>query len=97
MTKLVVGGAQLGAIQKADSRKAVVARMIALLEEAAARGVEMLTYPELALTTFFPRWYFEDRAEVDPWFEHEMPGTDTLPLFERAGNCGSRSPSATRN
>lgn len=57
MTKLVVGGAQMGPVQKADSRAATVARMIALMEEAAGRGVEMLVYPELALTTFFPRWY----------------------------------------
>ncbi|WP_185983770.1 N-carbamoyl-D-amino-acid hydrolase [Aureimonas mangrovi] len=88
MTQLVVGGAQMGAIQRADSRKAVVARMIALMEEAASKGVEMLVYPELALTTFFPRWYMEDQAEVDLWFEREMPGPDTAPLFEKARELG---------
>ena len=30
-------------------------------------------YPELTLTTFFPRWYHEDRGEADRWFEREMP------------------------
>ena len=84
MTKLVVGGAQMGAIQRADSRQAAVARMIALLEQAAARGVEMLVYPELALTTFFPRWYMEDQAEVDAFFERTMPSAETAPLFARA-------------
>ncbi|QDL91173.1 N-carbamoyl-D-amino-acid hydrolase [Paroceanicella profunda] len=88
MTKLVIGGAQMGAIQKADSREAVVARMIDLLEQAAAKGVEMLVYPELALTTFFPRWYMEDQAEVDQWFEREMPNGATQPLFDRARDLG---------
>ncbi|CAH2603882.1 N-carbamoyl-D-amino acid hydrolase [Rhodovastum atsumiense] len=88
MTKLVVGGAQMGPIQKADSRELVVARMIALLEQAAAQGVQMLVYPELALTTFFPRWYMTDQAEVDAWFEREMPNPATLPLFRRAGELG---------
>jgi N-carbamoyl-D-amino-acid hydrolase len=84
MTQLVVGGAQMGPIQRAEGREVAVARMVALLEEAASRGVEMLVYPELALTTFFPRWYMEDWAEVDAWFEREMPNAATRPLFERA-------------
>jgi predicted amidohydrolase len=88
MTKLVVGGAQLGAIQEADDRAAVVARMLDLMHEAAGRGVEMLVYPELALTTFFPRWWSEDRAAFDHWFETAMPSSDTAPLFERARDLG---------
>ena len=79
-----VAAAQLGAIQKADSREAVVKRMIALMDEAKAKGADLIVYPELALTTFFPRWYMEDRAEVDRWFEREMPNAATRPLFERA-------------
>jgi predicted amidohydrolase len=84
MTKLIVGAAQMGPIQKADTRERAVARMIALLEQAAAQGVETLVYPELALTTFFPRWYMTDQAEVDSWFEREMPNPATMPLFRRA-------------
>ncbi|HET6305895.1 MAG TPA: nitrilase-related carbon-nitrogen hydrolase, partial [Rhodopila sp.] len=84
MTKLIVGAAQMGPIQKADTRQHAVARMIELLEQAAARGVETLVYPELALTTFFPRWYMTDQAEVDSWFEREMPNPATMPLFRRA-------------
>ena len=79
-----VAAAQLGAIQKADSREAVVKRMIALMDEAKAKGADLIVYPELALTTFFPRWYMEDRAEADRWFEREMPSAATRPLFERA-------------
>jgi N-carbamoyl-D-amino-acid hydrolase len=84
MTRMMIAGAQLGAIQKSDSREMVVARMIELLNEAAAKGAHMVVYPELALTTFFPRWYMPDQAEVDTWFETEMPNGATMPLFERA-------------
>lgn len=79
-----VAAAQMGPIQKADSREAVVKRMIALMDEAKAKGADLIVYPELALTTFFPRWYVEDRAEFDSWFEREMPNVATEPLFERA-------------
>ena len=84
MTIMKIAGAQLGAIQKDDSRESVVIRMIALLDEAASKGADMVVYPELALTTFFPRWYMEDQAEIDFWFETEMPNAATQPLFDRA-------------
>jgi len=81
---VTVAAAQLGAIHKADSRASVVARMIALMEQAKSKGCDLIVYPELALTTFFPRWYYESRAEADQWFEREMPSAATKPLFERA-------------
>jgi predicted amidohydrolase len=84
MRLVTVAAAQMGPIQKADSRAAVVKRMLALMEEAKAKGADLIVYPELALTTFFPRWYMTDRAEVDRWFEPEMPNAETRPLFERA-------------
>lgn len=84
MRVIKVAAAQLGPVQKAETRAAVVARMLALLEEAAAQGCDLIVYPELALTTFFPRWYYADRAEADLWFEREMPGEATRPLFEAA-------------
>ena len=62
MRRVTVAAAQLGAIQKADSREAVIARMIALMDQAKAKGADFIVYPELALTTFFPRWYQERRA-----------------------------------
>ena len=88
MRVIQTAAAQLGPIQRAESRHEVVARMIALMDGAARQGAEFIVYPELALTTFFPRWYHEDRAEADLWFEREMPGRDTLPLFERAKRHG---------
>lgn len=89
MTRIItIGAAQLGPIARTETRSAVVARMIALMDRAAARGVQMLVYPELALTTFFPRWYFEDQADIDAFFETEMPGPETQPLFDRARELG---------
>jgi predicted amidohydrolase len=88
MRVITVGAAQMGPIQKAESRQAVVARMLALMDEAKAQGCDLIVYPELALTTFFPRWYIEDQAEIDQWFEREMPNAATRPLFERAREHG---------
>jgi predicted amidohydrolase len=85
---MIIAGAQMGAIQKADSRDKAVARMIALMNEAVSKGATMIVYPELALTTFFPRWYMEDKAEIDFWFEKEMPSGSTMPLFDRARELG---------
>ena len=84
MRNITIGGAQLGPIQKADGRSAVVERMVGLLEEAHRSGCGLVVFPELALTTFFPRWFMEDQREVDSWFETEMPNTATQPLFEKA-------------
>ena len=81
---LRVAAAQSGPIQKADSRQAVVRRMIDLLDQAKAQRCDLVVYTELALTTFFPRWYMTDQAEIESWFERELPGPATHPLFERA-------------
>ncbi len=85
---LTVGAAQLGPIARTDTRDEVVARLLALLEEAAGAGVELVVYPELALTTFFPRWYLEDPEEIRSYYETEMPGPATQPLFSRARELG---------
>ena len=88
MREIVLGAAQMGPIQRADSREEVVARMIALLDRARAEGCTLVVFPELALTTFFPRWWMEDGAELEAWFEREMPGAATRPLFDRARALG---------
>src|SRR5262245_22330603 len=74
----------MGPIQKADSRQAVVRRMLDLLDRAKAEDCDLVVYPELALTTFFPRWYMTDQADIDAWFESEMPNAVTRPLFDTA-------------
>lgn len=81
---VTIGAAQLGPIARNETRSSAVERMLALMQEAHGRGVDLIVFPELALTTFFPRWFFEDQADVDAFFESEMPGPDTAPLFEAA-------------
>ena len=89
MSKTVtLAGAQLGPIHLADTRAQVVERLIALLETAAKRGADWVVFPELALTTFFPRYWMEDQDQVDSYFEAEMPGPETEPLFRRARELG---------
>jgi predicted amidohydrolase len=85
---ITIAAAQMGPIQKEDSRQAVVDRMCGLLRDADGQGAQFVVFPELALTTFFPRWYYEDRMEADQWFEYEMPSAGTQPLFECATTLG---------
>ena len=86
---LRVAGAQMGPIQRADDRAATLVRLIALLEDAAARGVKLVVFPELALTTFFPRWPMDrDDAELLGCFETAMPNPRVQPLFDRARALG---------
>ena len=85
---LTVAAAQLGQVQRDDSRESVVARRVVLLHQAAQHGVELVVYPELALTTFFPRWFVDDITEADHWYERSMPNAATQPLFDEARRLG---------
>ena len=82
-----VAGAQMGPNQRADSREAILARMLALLERAAAERVKLVVFPELAFTTFFPRWLLEP-GELDAHFERGMPNPSVQKLFDRARALG---------
>jgi len=89
MTRVItVGAAQLGPIGRRESRRLVVERLLDLLGQAQGRGCDLVVFPELALTTFFPRWWMEDQAEIDAFFEREMPGPETRPLFDGAARLG---------
>ena len=88
MRNLNVAAAQLGPIQKTDDRKSVVSRLIDLLREAHSKKAELVVFPELALTTFFPRWFVDDITQADHWYETEMPSTVTKPLFDEAKKLG---------
>ena len=55
-----------------------------LLERAAEAGAELAVFPELALTTFFPRWELDDPREIDEFYETQMPSPRTRPLFDAA-------------
>lgn len=86
--KLVTAAAQMGPIARAEDRKSTVARLIEMMREAHGRGCKLVVFPELALTTFFPRWVIEDEDEIDSYYETEMPGPATLPLFDEASKLG---------
>lgn len=88
MRNLNVAAAQLGPVQKTDDRKSVVSRLINLLREAHSKKAELVVFPELALTTFFPRWFVDDIAEANHWYETEMPSEVTRPLFDVAKKLG---------
>ena len=49
---ITVGGAQLGPIQRAEKREAVVERLIALLREGHRKGCQIVVFPELGLTGY---------------------------------------------
>jgi predicted amidohydrolase len=76
-----VAAAQLGAIPEGTTRKQMVDRMLLLMEQAAAERVEILAYPELALTPYFPK---RIRDDADQFFEDAMPSPVTAPLFDKA-------------
>lgn len=89
MSRLItVGAAQLGPIQKEDSRELCVRRMIDLLQQASSKNCDVVVFPELALTTFFPRWFVEDITSADHWYETQMPSPVTQPLFDEAKRLG---------
>jgi len=85
MTRIVtVGAAQLGPVQRDDDRRAVVDRLRVMLADAASQGCDLVVFPELALTTFFPRWYVDDITQADHFYETSMPNDATQPLFDEA-------------
>ncbi len=86
--RLKVASAQLGAVDLADKREDVVVRLVDMLREAASSGCRLVVFPELALTTFFARYFYESQEDVDRWFESTMPNTATRPLFDAAAELG---------
>ena len=97
MRNVTVGAAQLGPVGRDEPRKVVVERLLDLLARADEAGCDLVVYPELALTTFFPRWFLDegegdliggDTTELDAYYETSMPGPDTQPLFDEARRRG---------
>lgn len=79
-----VAAAQMGPNQDGTPREAIVERMLALLEQAAGDGVELIAYPEMALTTYFPK---RIRPDFDQFFETEVPPKSLEPLLRRAAEA----------
>ncbi|WP_287914345.1 N-carbamoyl-D-amino-acid hydrolase [Comamonas sp.] len=89
MSRIVnVALGQLGPVQKTDSRASVVQRLCQMMREAKSLGADVIVYPELALTTFFPRWYIQDQTELHSYYERAMPSRETQPLFDLARELG---------
>ena len=89
MSRVITAAAgQLGPIQRSEGRDVAVGRMVELMKEAHAKGATFIVFPELALTTFFPRWYMEDQTEVDTYFEASMPNAAVQPLFDAGRMMG---------
>lgn len=86
--KIGLAVAQMGPVHLADSREAVVARMLEMMREAKSRGADLVVFPELALTTFFPRYWMSETQAVERFFEPSMPSPHTLPLFDTARRLG---------
>ena len=85
---LMLAAAQLGPVGRKEARASVVRRMLRLIEDAALMGCRLVVFPEMALTTFFPRWHIEDGEEVARFFEREMPGLETRALFDASRHLG---------
>lgn len=63
-----LAAAQMGTTNKWDSRSQTLTRMLTLLHQASTQNAQIVLFPELAFTTFFPRYFLHD-SEIDTWFE----------------------------
>jgi predicted amidohydrolase len=82
---LKVAAAQMGPNQEGVSREEIVERMDGLLTQAGQEGVELIAFPEMALTTYFPK---RVRHDFDQFFENEVPPKALEPLLRRAAALG---------
>src|SRR3954469_6890781 len=89
MRKLKIASAQLGPLHLADTRTSATKRLVNLMREAHGMGAKFVVFPELAFTTFFPRYWYESQAEADGrFYEAAIPSADTQPLFDAAKKLG---------
>ncbi|HEV7819965.1 MAG TPA: nitrilase-related carbon-nitrogen hydrolase, partial [Burkholderiales bacterium] len=89
MRKLRIAAAQLGPLHLADTRATATRRLVKLLCDAHGMGAKFVVFPELAFTTFFPRYWYEDQAEADrKFYEATIPAAETQPLFDEAKKLG---------
>lgn len=86
--KMGLAVAQMGPVNLADTRSTAVNRMLEMLREAKSRQADFVVFPELALTTFFPRYWMDDREVVEKYFEKTMPNPSVQPLFDEAKKLG---------
>src|SRR5258708_34892110 len=82
--QIKVAAAQMGTNNEGTPREESVERMLVLLESAARDGVELMAYPEMALTTYFPK---KIRQDFDQFFETDVPPKALEPLLRRAAQA----------
>jgi len=73
--------AQMGPNDETQPRSSIVNRMVSLLRKAIAERAEVVVFPELALTTFFPK---RIRSDYEQFFDSAMPNPTVAPLFDLA-------------
>jgi predicted amidohydrolase len=84
-----IAAAQLGPLHLADTRSTATKRLVKLLRDAHGMGAKYVVLPELAFTTFFPRYWYEAQAEVDrKFYEATIPSAETQALFDEAKKLG---------
>jgi predicted amidohydrolase len=80
---ITLAAAQLGPDN--GNKRETIQRIVELIKEAGDRRVDILGFPEAALTPFFPgEVHLEDR---DRFFD-ELPSTETQPIFAAARDHG---------
>lgn len=82
--KMGIAVAQMGPVNLSDSRAAVIKRLVEMMREAKGRGADFVVFPELALTTFFPRYWMSEEEAQARFFETQMPNPQVQPLFDEA-------------
>lgn len=80
-----VAAAQMGPNNEDMRRDQIVERMLALMDKAIAEGVEILAYPEMALSTYFPK---RIRDDYEQFFDQEVPPKALAELLARARAAG---------
>lgn len=80
-----VAAAQMGPNDEGMSGDQIIERMLGLMEQARAEHVEILAYPEMALTTYFPK---RIRDDADQFFVKEIPPRALAELFAKARDAG---------
>ena len=80
-----VAAAQLGPNNEGTPVEAIVDRMLRLMREAIAERAEIVAYPEMALSPYFPK---RIRDDVDQFFSREVPPPALAPVIDAARNAG---------
>ncbi|WP_150460861.1 nitrilase-related carbon-nitrogen hydrolase [Nesterenkonia ebinurensis] len=87
--RMRVSVVQLGPIPKDDSREKTMLRLLNLFEDATADDrTDLVVFPELALTSFFPHWEIRDSEELHAYYESEIPSPGMAPLLEASKRKG---------